>query len=255
MADVRYIDRASWEDFTASLRPDFFPDQQFMRGRYLFRGLPSHDFQLVSSFDRLFPSTTDRRRLSKAILDAFREECRGEVPEEILARDDLVLALGQHYGLPTRLLDWSDSPYVAAFFALDGALPYRADPTHHVAVWVLHLDAGIWTDEVGVQVVDVPSIPDMRIRNQFGRFTLARTPARTLEEYAKQADSDGVALTQIYFPASEASKGLADLAMMGLSASRLFPDLTGAAAAAKTRVVLESLPSTRPEGRFAHGRS
>jgi hypothetical protein len=240
MAKVDHIPLDSWEEFAPTLRNEFFADGQFTPGRYLFRGVSNHDYQLVSSFDRLFPSSVERRRLSTEMLQAFREECRVHVPADILDRDDCVLALGQHHGLPTRLLDWSESPYVAAFFALDGALPHRMDPQRFASIWVLHLDAPIWNADEGVEIKDVPTIPNLRIRNQAGRFTLLRTPARTLEDYVEQTDFDGVALTQIFFPASEANKGLADLAMMGQTAARLFPDLTGAAAAAKTRVLLEA---------------
>jgi hypothetical protein len=240
MARVRHIPLDTWDDLTPTLRGEFFADGQFSPGRYLFRGVSNHDYQLVSSFDRLFPSVVERGRLSTEMLEAFRQECLIHMPAEILERDDTVLALGQHHGLPTRLLDWSESPYVAAFFALDGALPHRMDPQRYAAIWVLHLDAPIWNAEEGVEIKDVPTIPNLRIRNQAGCFTLLRTPAKTLEDYVEQTDFDGVALTQIYFAASEANKGLADLAMMGQTASRLFPDLTGAAAAAKTRVLLEA---------------
>jgi hypothetical protein len=239
MAEVTRIRYESWDEFTRSLRGELFGDEPFGRDHYLFRGLPDYEFELVSSFDRLFPTTQDRQRLFTAMLDAFREELIGQVDEEVLEDELKTLALGQHHGLPTRLLDWSESPYVAAFFALSDALPYRSDPTHHVAVWALHLDAGIWGKEYGVEVPRVPAVGNVRIRNQAGRFTLARTPFRTLEGYVESSDYQGPALTQLQFPASDATRGLRELAMMGLTSARLFPDLTGAAAAAKTRVLLD----------------
>src|SRR5215831_16215491 len=46
------------------------------------------------------------------------------------------LALMQHYGAPTRLLDWTRSAYVAAFFAADGASSPNA-----FAVWAVDQQA------------------------------------------------------------------------------------------------------------------
>lgn len=53
--------------------------------------------------------------------------------------DDLALwlSLMQHYGLPTRLLDWSRSPLVAVYFALESYIYSNAAQPEDAAIWIL----------------------------------------------------------------------------------------------------------------------
>jgi hypothetical protein len=237
MAEIVRREYPTWDALIRNLRAELFDDAAFEPGRYLFRGVCNADWNLVSSFDRQFPALEDRERLSADLLRAFRDECDGQL--DGAATDDVVvLALGQHHGLPTRLLDWSTSPYVAAFFALSDALVHAERAGRCVSVWALHRRAPLWGDQMGVTVVTVHAAANPRLRNQVGCFTHSRNPYASLEEYVEHAAWDGPALTQLSVPACEAARGLAELEMMGITAARLFPDLVGAAQAATMSVRL-----------------
>ena len=242
MAEIRELQYVSWAELIRSLSADLYDGRPFDRRCYLFRGQSNEDHRLTSSFDRMYGGRTDRQALFATLLSAFRDECERHVAPDLLDDEVKAIALGQHHGLPTRLLDWTESPYVAAFFAFKGALRHLPYDGRRVAIWALHRDAPVWSPDFGVEIVTVPALGNERIRNQAGRFTLSRTPFSTLEEYVRHCDYDGVALTKIAIPAREAERSLADLAMMGVTPAQMFPDVVGAAEAAEMRMLLELAP-------------
>lgn len=109
---------------------------------WVFRGQPDYEYQLVTFLERSLtnvPRAAWGDREDSAI-DFFRSRASvtlDQVPEQ----DDYLgwLSLMQHYQAPTRLLDWSESPFVAAYFAL--AEVRSQDPPASVAVWALNARA------------------------------------------------------------------------------------------------------------------
>lgn len=83
---------------------------------WLFRGVADHANHLLVPKIGRNPRRYDGG-IERILFRNFRRRARQFVEAPTLSDWDL-LALGQHHGLPTRLLDWSTNPLVAAFFAV-----------------------------------------------------------------------------------------------------------------------------------------
>ncbi len=88
------------------------------RGYYLYRGLPDYSYELKTSLQRNCGSKSND--LEKFLLNNFAKYTASDIE---VANNNLwgKMILGQHHGLPTRLLDWTHSPFVGLNFAVSDA--------------------------------------------------------------------------------------------------------------------------------------
>ena len=101
---------------------------------------------------------------------------------------------------------------------------------------------------MGVELVAPLASGNFRLRNQSGRFTYARTPHLTLEEYVSYVPTDESPLTQVTLPSAEAIRAMPDLDAMGAHAMNLFPDWEGLAEGVAIRLQLQALTSSEAPG-------
>ena len=93
---------------------EYRPDLGRNRSLYLYRGMTDVAFKLDTSLKRNCKDL--KKELEPCILNNFTKYGALEDPliEKSVWRQ---MILGQHHGLPTRLLDWSQSPLIALHFA------------------------------------------------------------------------------------------------------------------------------------------
>lgn len=99
-------------------------------GHPLYRGEDDSTYELFSKFGRCMKANTKNNiGAEKSILDDFKKRA---VPHLIKQPENEWewVALAQHHGLPTRFLDWTENPLVAAYFA--SHLKYKSDSVIYV---------------------------------------------------------------------------------------------------------------------------
>lgn len=108
---------------------------------YVFRGQASASWDhLVPSLHRILPKelpVSEQVLLEAKAIQVFRRHARSYVHVSELEYFERILdstTLMQHYGAPTRLLDWTVSPWVACYFAVQDR------PDDDALIWIFNRD-------------------------------------------------------------------------------------------------------------------
>ncbi len=112
-------------------------DGKYGSKEWIYRGQSDHNWKLVSSLQRL--DTPHLNDIEKELLRKYKNGLHlhdnTQLPEDTLS----YLAHMQHYGSPTRLMDFTESPIIAAFFAYEDTPKFIAfDKTEFIAIWVIN---------------------------------------------------------------------------------------------------------------------
>jgi hypothetical protein len=234
-----------------------FVEQIHALNGWAFRGEVLAHWPLYTSLARRLQNYCPDRTLwplrEARALRIFRRKAHNYLPDHAALRDDLrSLALMQHHGAPTRLLDFTKSPYVAAFFAMDNAVDecavyalntprlWSATPAYDKTFTREQIDPRVpgnyekyfLPNAYPVVWFGEPSEMDRRLVAQSGLFVVPGQLDQPLEKILESYDGGGEQLLIKYvLPEGMRAEAMDALYRMNVTSASLFPDLEGLARA------------------------
>ncbi|MBV9789648.1 MAG: FRG domain-containing protein [Chloroflexi bacterium] len=263
MSEIQEIEIRSLTELLAAVTPEIAdPASGRLRDWAVYRGSGNANWPLLTSLDRLGgidPAHT-KAQLEEHILRTFIRYSRPYIAP-LPPNEWELLVIAQHHGVPTRLLDWSYSPFVAAHFATLEPRPgidrvvWRLDwkRVHehfgfaplafliedldevlrgkgHESAWDLfRAEHYAEQDDCAFACLFDPPAVDTRLVAQSAAFTLCSDKNQSFDQFLDDCGLSS-ALTRYVIPAARVDVVRDQLDLCGIDERKIFPDLGGIAA-------------------------
>lgn len=203
---------------------------------WIYRGQRQNSWPLLTTFHRTGRSNLyrydqeDVPRLHRALEAATGTRYTPTDPYDYGA----LLNLGQHHGFPTPLLDWTESPFIAAFFAFSSVPKAQAASAPPVRIFCFACNK--WPSRSAATITAVrPCLSPLSLG---ARGNPRALPQQSVHLFSNIVDIEGYIrltesamgsrfLTRVDIPASERAVAMRDLAEMGITSAALFPGIQG----------------------------
>ncbi|HAV1328210.1 TPA: FRG domain-containing protein [Vibrio parahaemolyticus] len=225
MGLIQQVKFDSWDKFK-----DYIKNHYTRYPAWVFRGQRNSMWEIESTLTRLannvhlLPKVLEEHQ--KTLFRKRIRGLRGANPSPM--NEDELWSLGQHHGLATPLIDWSESPFIAAYFAFEQK---EKSETGYRSIYVLD-KYGIEERASEKQITDFSFIEPLqddnsRIIAQAGLFTKVPTGI-SFEAFLLKHELQ-FHLVELQIPDASRIEALSDLRVMNIQANTVYPDLHGAA--------------------------
>ncbi|MCL2650454.1 MAG: FRG domain-containing protein [Candidatus Azobacteroides sp.] len=219
---IKEITLTKWDEFHKVIL------DEIKRQNYVFRGQKSENWKLEPTLNRILKlSAGEYKKAKQRHLEGFKMSMRGRTQyfNDIIKDENEIWAVGQHNFLTTPLLDFTTSPYVAAYFAF---YEKENDTDNRIIYAVSQMCVEKLSE---LKILRPLSNYNNRLINQSGLFIKFNTQddlSTLVENFYKTNPDKKIKMFKIKIPNTEREICLKSLNKMNINHNTLFPDLYGA---------------------------